>query len=115
MENTRERAEKIYSQTRPHPRAEEIGFTITPIQRATVDEIEAHLILVAKIAAETGANLDASKIEFGATREQITEIAEAKVRRYRRGAGARALKAKYGKEAAERIIRNKTGRSVNLQ
>lgn len=110
-----ERAQEIFEQTRPNPRHIEMGFPTTPIQNATVDEIQAHLDLVDEIAQETGARLDASKIEFGTTREQIVEIAEKKARAYRRGAGARALKAKYGKDAAERIIAQKTGKHVNLK
>ena len=36
----REQAEKIHRETRPDPRAVKMGFPTTPIQNATVDEIE---------------------------------------------------------------------------
>jgi hypothetical protein len=113
--NYREQAEKIYEQTRPNPQAVAMGFPATPIQQATVDEIEAHLVLVAEVGEEYGVRLDAARVEFGATREQIAEIADARACRNRRSAGARALSRKYGKEAAERIIREKSGRSVTLR
>lgn len=113
--DTRAQAEQIYQQTRPHPRAVEMGFGLTPIQSAAVDEIQAHLDLVAEIGQEYKLRLDPSKVEFGATREQIVAIAEAKVKAQKRSAGARALSRKYGKDTAEQIIYRKTGKHVTLK
>lgn len=112
----RERAEQIYNQNQPAvEKARKFGFPISPIMAATVDAIESHLNLVDEISQESGVRLDASKIEFGATREQIVAVADAKGARNRRSAGARALSRKYGKDAAERIIQSKSGRKVTLQ
>lgn len=113
----RDRAEQIYNQTRPDPRHVAMmgESTLTPVQRASLDEIESHLTLVGEVAQEHGVNLDASRVDFGASREQIVALAEAKVQRRNRSAGARALSRKYGKNAAERIIYQKTGRRVTLQ
>ena len=115
--NYREQAEKIYNQTRPDPRIVAImgESSLTPVQRASLEDIENYLRMVGEAAQEYGVNLNPSKIEFGSTEEQIAEIAKAKIRRRNRSAGARALSAKYGKDAAERIIYRKTGKHVTLQ
>jgi methionyl-tRNA synthetase len=114
--NNRQRAEEIYNRNQPAVESyRKLGMALTPIMAATVEQIEAHLNLVDQVAQETGARLDASKISFGASREEIEAVAEAKMARNRRSAGARALSRKYGKDAAERIIANKTGRHISLQ
>ena len=104
--NHRTQAEKIYSQV--HPTDAYIAMmgtaSLRPIQRATVAEIEAHLVMVAEVASEYDVALYADKIEFGSTREQVIEIAERKSAKRRRSAGYRALKAKYGEDSAKRII-----------
>jgi len=112
-----EQAMSIYEQTRPNPQHVKVfgESALTPIQRASLEEIEAHLVMVAEVAAEVGTNLNPSKVEFGMSREEVTQKAEAKLRRWKRGAGARALSAKYGKDAAERIIAKHTGRHYSLQ
>ena len=117
MNTNREYAEKIFNQTRPTQRAIEVfGVeSLTPIQRATVDQIEAHLNLVDEVGTEFQCRLDAAKIPFGITRAKLVEIAERKLARRRRSAGARALSRKYGRDAAERIIYRKTGKHVHLQ
>ena len=112
--NNRREAQRIYDQTRPTEAA--IRFYgldgLRPIQRATVDEIEAHLNLVAEIAREYRVNIDPSKVEFGATRKQIVAIAESKRRMRNRRAGVRALEQKYGHEAAARIVYKHSGRHI---
>jgi hypothetical protein len=52
---------------------------------------------------------------YGKTDEQIQAIIDRKVAINKKSAGARAVSKKYGKESAERIIKNKTGKNVNLQ
>lgn len=59
-------------------------------------------------------NLEVSDI-YGKTDEQIQAVIDRKVRINKRSAGARALSAKYGKESAERIIANHTGKHYSLQ
>ena len=114
--NHREQAEKIYNQMTPAREGyERMGMAPTGAMAATIDEIEAHLQLVDEVAQEYGIRLDASKVEFGATREEIEVKAESKAKSRRRSAGARALSRKYGKAAAERIIQNKTGKKVTLK
>jgi len=113
----RKRAEQIHKDTRPDPRIVAMmgESMLSPVQRATVDEIENHLRLVDEVAAEFDTTLDAAKVTFGATREQIAEKAEAKAKRYRRRAGVRALQRKYGHDAAERIVSKHAGRHITLR
>lgn len=114
--NHREQAEKIYNQMTPSRESyQKMGMALSGAMAATVDEIEAHLQLVDEVAQEYKIWLDASKIEFGASREDIEKKAESKAKSRRRSAGARALSRKYGKDAAERIIRNKTGKNITLK
>lgn len=107
-------AQRIYNQTRHNPRYVEIigEQNLSPVERATLPQIEAHLRLVDAVAREFGFPLDASKIEFGASREAIVAIAEGKARQYRRRAGVRALEKKYGHEAAARIVKRHSGRTI---
>ena len=109
----RERAEKIYNQV--HPAAEQyrkMGMPLTPAMAATLDEIEAHLNLVDDVAREYGANLDASKIAFGASRQEIEAVAQSKNKANKRRAGVRALEQKYGHDAAARIVYKHSGRTI---
>lgn len=110
-------AQKAYSQTRPtEAQIKMLGEgSLTPVQRATVDEIETHIQNCSDAAAEYKVNLDYRKVEFGKTREEIFEIAASKAKALRRSAGARALSAKYGKSIAEQIIARKTGKHVSLK
>lgn len=112
----RDQAEQIYQQMTPARQSyEQMGMAPQGAMGATVDEIEAHLILVSEIAAEYSINLDASTVPFGATREQIETRARARSQRNKRGAGARALVRRYGKAAAQDIIYHNTGRRYELQ
>lgn len=114
MSDIHEQAVKIYEQTRPDPRHVQMmgDGMLTPVQRASLEEIENHLRTVDEVAQEFGFRLDASKIEFGATREQVIEIAEGKAKRYRRRAGVRALQQKYGHDAARKIVKKHSGRTI---
>ncbi len=110
----RDKAQRIYNQTRPNPEAVAMGFPLSPIQKVTLDELEAHMDLVDEVAAEYGVQLSADRL-FGKSHEEIIAAAEVKIRRRKRSAGARALSRKYGKTAAENIIARKTGRRISLQ
>jgi hypothetical protein len=107
-------AVKIYEQTRPDPRyVQMVGEAmLSPVQRASLEEIENHLRTVDEVAQEFGFPIDPAKIEFGATREQVVEIAESKAKNYRRRAGVRALQQKYGHDAARRIVKKHSGRTI---
>lgn len=107
-------AQRIYNQTRPDPRYVALvgERSLSPIQRATLEQIEAHLRLVDGVAQEFGFPLDASKFDLGVSREQVVALAESKVRQYRRRAGVRALEQKYGHESAARIVRRHSGRTI---
>lgn len=52
---------------------------------------------------------------YGKSDDEILRVIEARVAKNKKSAGARALSNKYGKRAAERIILEKTGKSVTLQ
>lgn len=107
------RAQQIYNQNLPAvEKARKFGMSLSPIMAASVEDIQAHLDLVDAVAGEFGLSLDASKITFGATREQIVSIAQAKARNYKNRAGVRALEQKYGHEAAARIVKNHSGRTI---
>jgi len=112
MDN-RQKAQQIYDQMTPaREQWQRMGTVPSDAMAATVEEIEAHLDLVEDVSAEFGFRLDASKIEFGASREEIVAIAEGKAKRYRRRAGIRALQQKYGHDAAKRIVRKHSGRTI---
>jgi len=113
----RKQAEKIYNQTRPDPRQVAVfgESMLTPVQRASLEDIENHLRTVGEVAEEYQVNLDPTRVQFGTSRDELVAQAEAKISRRNRSAGARALSRKYGKDAAEQIIYRKTGRRVSLQ
>lgn len=81
----------------------------------TVEQLTGHMIVVAEVAQETGANLKWQQFGLGVSREELLAAAEVNIKRNKRSAGARALSAKYGKQAAEDIIARKTGKRINLQ
>ena len=107
-------AQRIYEQTRPDPRTVKMlgERGLSPIQRAGLADIENYLRTVAQVSEEFGFTLDASKIEFGSTVEQVREIAQAKAKSYRARAGVRALEQKYGHESAARIVKKYSGRTI---
>lgn len=112
----KEQARKLYQQMTPARESwEQMGMTPQGAMAATVEEIEAHLSLVAEVAAEYEIRLDADKVAFGAGREEIEAKASSRRKRNRRGAGARALVRKYGKAGAQDIIYRNTGRRYNLR
>jgi len=80
-----------------------------------VAEIIAHLRLLDEVGDEVGYYLRPEQAPFDASREQLVTIAQAKLKANKRTAGVRALKSKYGKEAAERIIEKHTGHRYNLR
>lgn len=79
-----------------------MGFSLSPIQQASYDEILAHLVYCAALGIIHHANVDARRY-FGQSREAIAEQVAASAAARRRGRGARAVKNKYGAEAARRI------------
>lgn len=83
---------------------------ITPVMRATVDELAAHIEMVTRHGI-----MNWKKIEYGTSEERVIEIATAATKAKKRGAGARALSAKYGKDAAEKIIQKHTGKHYSLK
>lgn len=107
-------AQRIFESTRPDPRMVKMMGTasLTPVQRASLDEIESHLRLVDEISQAYGFTIHADKVSFGASRDEIVEIAEKKSKRHNRRAGVRALQHKYGHDAAARIVKNHSGRTI---
>jgi len=110
-----ERAEKIYSMTRVNKNTIEMfgEGILKPINKATLEEIETWLTNIVEAAKQYDIpEIDETKVEFTATREQIFEIAAAKKKKYNQRAGVRALEAKYGHESAKRIVQKYSGRSI---
>jgi len=85
---------------------------LSPIQRASLSDIESYLRIVGEVSAEYGFTIAPEKVAFGATRDEVVAIAERKVKRYKRRAGVRALQAKYGHDAARRIVKKHSGRTI---
>ena len=112
-------ASTIYERMTPaRERAEAniaFGLTVAPVVTATVEEIAQHIEMCEEVGKEYGVSLSYEKVAYGATIEDAIVAAEKKAKNKRKRAGVEALKAKYGKEAAERIIQKHTGHKYNLQ
>lgn len=80
-----------------------------------VEQLTAHAVRIEEFAFESGVNLNWQQFPLTVSDAELVAAAEAKVKRNKRSAGARALSNKYGKQAAERIISEKTGKHVSLQ
>ena len=78
--------------------------TLPTICAATHDEVLAHFEHCEQVGREHGCTMPAADL-YGKSAEEITAVAEARGKRNRRGAGARALRNKYGTETANAIIR----------
>ena len=111
-----DRAEKLYhSMDQAREGYRRMGANLPPAMAATVEEIAQHLQNIEDARQVTGYNIADEKVPFPATRERVFEFIEAKARMSRKGAGARALARKYGKDGAEKIIARKTGKHVSLR
>lgn len=73
------KAKEIFDKTRPSPQVLKVygERSLSPIQRATLPEIETHLRLVDKVGKEVGKTLDYEKYPLGTTEEQLR--AQAKI------------------------------------
>lgn len=80
-----------------------------------VEELTAHAVRIEEFAAHAGVSLDWKRFPLTVSDAELQAAADAKIKKNKRSAGARALSSKYGKAAAERIIAEKTGKHVNLQ
>ena len=109
-----QKAQQVYNATRPNDNyVKMMGVaSLTPVQRASLEEIENHLRLVDEISKEYKLIIQPDKVAFGASRDEIVAIAESKVKRHKRRAGVRALEAKYGHDAAARIVKKHSGRTI---
>lgn len=111
MRNSQIRAEELYTaQQAAAEQYRKMGVRLTPLMAATVEQIKAHIDLVESVSAEYGPIMDYAKIQFGATAAEIAALAQAKAKKFRQGAGYRALQAKYGDEAARNIVRKHAGK-----
>jgi len=111
--NYQAEAQKIYDKMTPaREKWEKMGMTPSGITGATVDEIARHLQICDEVSQEYGFTIYPDKVKFGATRDEVVAIAESKAKRYRRRAGVRALERKYGHEAAARIVKKHSGRTI---
>lgn len=115
----RKLAEQIYNQhqTAKSNYNEEIWGQSYPNKfgYATLDEIESHFDMIDRTGDEFRVALNKAHFDFGVSEDVVREKAAAKSRMMKRGAGARALVAKYGKSDATAIIANKSGKSFNLK
>lgn len=83
---------------------EAMGMPYTnPFGAMTVEQIQEHLDLCAAFAAEFHLDCDPGKF-VGKTETEIRAAMETKAAAHRRGAGARALVRKYGKQTASKIV-----------
>lgn len=104
--NIQQTAERIYNeQQTARPAAEKFFGSdgIPAIMKASVEEIAAHIQMVQDVSRQYQVSLDYTKFEFGCSRDTVENKAAAKVKANNRRAGAKALIAKYGYEAACRI------------
>ena len=85
------------------------------VANVTVDQLTDHMVAVEEVAQMMRVQLDPMKFALGVSRDELVAAAESKIKTAKRSAGARALSKKYGKEAAERIIAEKTGKHINLR
>lgn len=76
-----------------------------------LDELTTHAVRI----AEFDRRLQWQRFPLTVTDAELAAAVDLLDRKAKRSAGARALSQKYGKAAAERIIEEKTGRSVKLQ
>jgi hypothetical protein len=112
----RTQAEAIYQQQQAaRTAAERIGCPVTSLMLATVDEIEAHLDLVDRLARERGLSNPGDLRYWGRGENEIAAALDAVRQRARQRAGTRALVSRYGKASAERIIERETGRRYSLR
>ncbi len=112
-----EQAERIYHQfDQQRAQYAKLGMKLSGVAAASVNEIAQHIQNCNDAAAAAGLEyLDSSAVKWGLTREQVFSLAEEKAHAARKSRGARALSQKYGRETAERIIAEKTGRHVSLK
>lgn len=93
----------------------EAAIQLGGVSGVTVDQLTDHMVRVEEIAQQYGISLKWQQFPLTVSDADLVAAAEAKAKKNKRSAGARALSAKYGKEAAERIIERKTGRHISLQ
>lgn len=99
-------AERIYNeQQAARPAAEKFygEENIPALMKATVAEIAEWLEMIENVSRTYMVSLDYTKFAFGCTRDAVETKAAAKVAANNRRAGAKALIAKYGYDAACRI------------
>lgn len=80
-----------------------------------VEQLTAHAVRIEEFALEAGVNLNWQQFPLTVSDAELQAAVDAKIKRNKRSAGARALSNKYGKQAAERIIAEKTGKHITLQ
>ncbi len=109
--DTKARAQSVYD--RVHLTAQQLEFygnsQAGTIGVASVDEIEQHIVNAQSVG------LDAEKVKWGTSLEDMRADAHAKLMAYNKRAGIRALSRKYGKEFAQKFISEKAGHAVKLR
>lgn len=83
-------------------------------RNASAEEIRQFALDLAAAVFATGYELTPSQA-WGLSADEILAKAEAMKARKRRRAGVTALKARYGKAGAERIVSKSSGKRVHLQ
>ncbi len=76
------------------------------VAAATLDEIRAHMLMVAEIESHYATNLDPMRY-WGETAEQITNHARARAQSEGRRRGARHLRDRVGEDIARKIIKGR--------
>ena len=79
-------------------------------------ETQEHRTLRLAIEREFGVGINTNLNDMGtASHEELEIFADQLRTKRKRGAGLRALKAKYGHDAAERIVSKHSGRHITLK
>lgn len=96
------------------PKYAKMGVALPSVGRASLDELIGHYTFCAEQGEANNVTVDAGRF-WGKTREEITAAAQALGKASRKRNGVRALKAKYGHDAAERIVSKHAGRHISIQ
>jgi hypothetical protein len=80
-----------------------------------VEAIVAHAIRVEEFNVANQSRLEWQRFPLTVSDDELVAAAAAKSKAAKKSAGARALVRKYGKQAADRIITEKTGKHISLQ
>lgn len=115
IERLKENAGRLYrsfAQVRTPEAIAMYGQPANPMAMATEQEIFDFLMMVERVGTEEGWRLDASNYKYGTSEAEVRADAQTRISRDKKRNGVRALKAKYGHEAADQIVFKHSGRHI---